>query len=172
MSKTRFDKITWKDILLSCIYTPLIIFQFILFFFFYYNYYGLDYLTYIGWVLWALSIIFGILPILSFKRKGGVAKGESYMRTTKLVDTGIYSIVRHPQYLAGFLLIIALIFITQHWLSIVAGVLAFIAFYIDTYRVDPPLIKKFGDEYKEYMKRVPRLNFILGIIRKAKRQNH
>ena len=39
----------------------------------------------------------GLLPIITFRRKGGVAKGESYIKTTVLVDTGIYAIVRHPQ---------------------------------------------------------------------------
>jgi len=30
---------------------------------------------------------------------------------------------------------------------------------------DQRLLKKFGDDYKAYMKRVPRMNFMLGIIR-------
>jgi protein-S-isoprenylcysteine O-methyltransferase Ste14 len=102
----------------------------------------------------------------TFRKKGGVAKGKSYIHTTKLVDTGIYSIVRHPQYLAGLLLTIALMLVTQHWLSVIAGIIAFIAFYLDTFNADPRLIEKFGEDYRKYMDRVPRLNFILGIIRK------
>jgi len=42
------------------------------------------------------GIIFGVLPVFEFRKKGGVKKGKSYIHTTKLVDTGIYSIVRHP----------------------------------------------------------------------------
>jgi len=168
MSKKSRNKITPKEIILSCIYGPLIVLQLVLFFFFYYNYLGIDILAYIGWILWILSIVFGILPIYTFRKKGGVPKGESYMKTTKLVDTGVYSIVRHPQYLAGLLLMIALILLTQHWLSIIAGTIAFVAFYIDTLRVDTDCIEKFGEDYKRYMKRVPKLNFLLGIYRRIK----
>ena len=168
MSKKSSSNITWKDLILSCIYSPLIVLQLVLFFFFYYNHLGIDILAYIGWIVWALSAIFGILPIYTFRSKGGIPKGQSYMKTTKLVDTGVYSIVRHPQYLAGFLLIIALILVTQHWLSIMAGAIALVTFYIDTLGVDADCIEKFGEDYKRYMKRVPKLNFLLGIYRRIK----
>ena len=68
----------------------------------------------IGWgVLW-LSAVFGWLPIITFRRKGKV-QGQSYIHTTVLVDSGIYGIVRHPQYLAGILLNVGLTLITPQW---------------------------------------------------------
>ena len=167
MGKKQSKSSAWKDYIPSSIYTVLIIFQLILFFFFYYNHLGLDFLVYIGWFIWILSIIFGFLPMYTFRKKGGVAKGKSYTQTTKLVDTGIYSIVRHPQYLAGILLNIALILLTQHWLSLIAGVIAVIIMYFDTLKADARLNKKFGEDYKKYMDRVPGLNFVLGIIKKC-----
>ena len=168
MGEKGRSSVTWKDLILSCIYSPLLVLQLVLFFFFYYNHLGIDVLAYTGWIIWVLSIIFGILPIYTFRKRGGVAKGQSYMKTTKLVDTGVYSIVRHPQYLAGLLLIIALMLVTQHWLSITAGAIAFVTFYIDTLRVDADCIEKFGDDYKHYMERVPKLNFLLGIYKRTK----
>lgn len=170
MARKRQWNVDWRDVALACVYTPLIILQFVLFFFFYYNHLGLDFLAYTGWVLWALSIVFGLVPMIEFRRRGGVAKGESYMHTTKLVDTGLYSIVRHPQYLAGLLLVIALMLLAQHWLSVLAGTVAFISFYIDTLRADPRMVEKFGEEYREYMNRVPGLNFILGIVRRLRQR--
>jgi len=170
MDKKRSKKVTWKDYILSSIYTVLIIFQLILFFFFYYNHLGLDLLVYIGWFIWILTIIFGFLPMYTFRKKGGVEKGKTYIHTTKLVDTGIYSIVRHPQYLAGILLNIALILLTQHWLSLIAGVIAVIIMYYDTLKADSGLIWKFGEDYKKYMELVPGLNFVLGIIKRIRRQ--
>jgi protein-S-isoprenylcysteine O-methyltransferase Ste14 len=164
--KERTMKFSWKDIIPSSIYTILLMFQIILFFFFYYNYYSLDLLVYMGWFLWILSIIFGFVPMSTFRKSGGVKKGKSYIHTTKLVDTGIYSIVRHPQYLAGILLNIALILLTQHWLSIIAGAIALIIMYYDTLKADARLIVKFGEDYKMYMARVPRVNFLLGIFRR------
>jgi protein-S-isoprenylcysteine O-methyltransferase Ste14 len=160
----------WKELALSCIYTPMMVLQLVLFFFFYQNYLGFDLLMYIGSFLWVLSAMFGLLPIYEIRKKGGVPKGSSYMHTTELVDTGLYSIVRHPQYLAGLLIILALMLMTQHWLSVTAGVLAFVAFYIDILIVDPRLVEKFGEEYREYMNRVPGLNFILGIVRRLRQR--
>jgi protein-S-isoprenylcysteine O-methyltransferase Ste14 len=162
------EKYNWKDMIPSSIYTILITFQIILFFFFYYNYYGLDLLAYLGWFIWILSIIFGFVPMYTFRKKGAVIKGKSYIHTTKLVDSGIYSIVRHPQYLAGILLNIALMLLTQHWLSIITGIIAVIIMYYDALRADSRLINKFGEDYKKYIAKVPRLNFLLGILRRIK----
>ena len=160
----------WKDLVLSSIYGPMMVLQLVLFFFFYQNYLGLDFVVYLGFFLWSLSIVFGFLPMQEFRKKGGVPKGRSYIHTTELVDTGVYSIVRHPQYLAGLLVILALMLTTQHWLSVVAGVVAFVAFYIDILVADPRLVEKFGEEYREYMNRVPRVNFVLGIVRRLRRR--
>jgi len=160
--------VTWKDFIFSLIYGPLIIIQFILMFL-YYNHLGIYPLLYIGWIIWGFSIVFGFLPMYTLKKKGGVQKGKSYVHTTKLVDTGIYSIVRHPQHLSGLLLIVSLALLSQHWLSIIAGTIAFLTLYIDILRADTGCIKKFGEDYKYYMKRVPRFNFILGIFRKLRK---
>jgi len=82
----------------------------------------LRWLRIFGCVLFGLSAVFGWLPIFLFRRHGGVARGRSYMHTTALVTRGPYALVRHPQYLAGDLLALAVICITQHWSVIVAGV--------------------------------------------------
>lgn len=168
MARTRFGNMDRKDLVLASIYSPLMVLQLVLFFFFYQNCLGFDLMVYIGSFLWVLSAIFGFLPVYQFRKKGGVPKGSSYMHTTELVDTGVYSIVRHPQYLAGLLIILALMLMTQHWLSVTAGVVAFVAFYIDTLVADPRLVEKFGEEYREYMNRVPRMNFLLGIVRRSR----
>lgn len=39
------------------------------------------------------------------------------------MDSGFYGIVRHPQYLAGALLSLALPLITWHWLVVLPGVI-------------------------------------------------
>ncbi len=40
-----------------------------------------------------------------------------------------------------------------------------IGIYYDMFRADKALIMKFGDNYMEYMKKVPRANFIGGIVK-------
>ncbi len=124
-------------------------------------------LAYLGAATYALSgVIFGWLPVSEFRRRGGVKKGESYMQTTKLVDTGVYSIVRHPQYVTFILWAIAGMLLFQHWIIVLLGIPVIPLVYIDLIKADEDAIEKFGDEYRRYMERVPRANFLLGIIRR------
>jgi len=130
-----------------------------------YNRNGNETIINVGWVILWISAIFGWLPIITMKKVGGVPKGKSYMQTTKLVDRGVFAIVRHPQYLAGMLIGMALSLIAQHWIVAVLGCVVIIVNYLDTFDEEKSCIEKFGDEYIEYTKKVPRVNFILGIIR-------
>ena len=129
-------------------------------------------LAYIGVGLYIFSgWIFGMLPIVEFRKKGGVKKGKSYIQTTKLVDTGIYSIIRHPQFTTWILWAIAGMLLFQHWIVILLGIPVIPLTYIDLLRADQRLIKKFGNDYKRYMQEVPRANFVLGIIRYLQHRN-
>lgn len=133
--------------------------------FFIFNMPGLEVLHWVGWAVWVLSLIFGLAPIFILRRLGDVAKGESYVMTRRLVDTSLYAIVRHPQYLGGILFNIALMFLGQHWLVILLGAISAVLMWIDIQAADQDGIAKFGDAYREYMERVPQINFILGLIR-------
>ena len=132
-----------------------------------YNKEGNETIINTGWVVLWISAIFGWLPFFTLKKWGAVPKGKSYVSTTKLVDRGVYAIVRHPQYLAGILIGVALPLISQHWAVAVLGGIVVIVNYIDTFDEEKSSIEKFGDDYRQYMTRVPRVNFILGIFRLA-----
>lgn len=159
-----------KKYILSSIAGVLTVGQFILIFFFSTDW--LPWLSYVGYAMWAVSAIFGWLPIYQFRKKGRVERGGNYMHTTKLVDTGIFAIVRHPQYAAWPLINIGLMLISQHWIVIVVGLAALAFEYPDFRTADQEGIKKFGDAYREYMKRVPKFNFILGFVRYLKRRTN
>ena len=120
----------------------------------------------IGCFIWALGMVLVMAPIVMFPRRGGVHKGKSFVNTTNLVDTGIYAIVRHPQYTGG----IYAIFITTllwypHWIFGVLGLIGVVVTYMGCKEEDQRLIEKFGDDYKAYINKVPRMNFVLGIAR-------
>lgn len=121
-------------------------------------YMGVGIYIFSGW-------IFGMLPVFQFRKKGGVKKGKSYIHTTKLVDSGIYSIVRHPQYVTFILWAIAGMLLFQHWIVIFLGMLVVPLTYLDLIKADKEGIKKFGDTYIRYMHRVPRANFLVGVSR-------
>jgi protein-S-isoprenylcysteine O-methyltransferase Ste14 len=122
-------------------------------------------LQWAGWVIWSISLVFWIGPIFILRQKGGVAKGTSYVETRRLVDTSLYAIVRHPQYLAGILFSIAMILLAQHWLVVLLGVVSSVLIWLDIQIAEQQCIEKFGDEYQQYMQRVPQTNFIIGIVR-------
>jgi protein-S-isoprenylcysteine O-methyltransferase Ste14 len=131
----------------------------------------IEILAYIGVGLYVFSgLFFGGLPVIEFRKKGGVRKGKSYIHTTKLVDTGIYSIVRHPQYVTFTLWAIAGMLLFQHWVIVLLGIPIFPLTYIDLIRADRDAIEKFGDDYKAYMKKVPRMNFLIGILHLLRRR--
>ena len=129
-------------------------------------------LAYAGVGLYVVSgLVFGWLPVIEFRKKGELRKGKSYIHTTKLVDTGIYSIVRHPQYVTFILLAIADMLLFQHWIIVLLGIPVVPLTYIDLIRADNSAIEKLGDDYRAYMKKVPRANFLLDIIRRLRRED-
>ena len=154
-------------ITLTIVWSILLVAQITLAFFFKSDYFPVA--KNIGWGFIFVSAVFGILPIITFRMKGRVEKEKSYMHTTKIVTCGIYSVLRHPQYMAGILINIGIIIISQHWLIAVIGITAIVLNYFDALRADQNLVVRFGEEYSNYMKEVPRLNFIAGIIRLIKR---
>ena len=126
----------------------------------------INYIDYLGWSLLVLSIYFALSPIYIFKKKADVAKGKSYIHTKVIVDTGVFSIVRHPQYLSMLLVEIGLVLIVQHWLILILSIICIILTYNGILIQDRILVRKFKDDYVNYIKKVPRTNFILGIIKK------
>ena len=157
---------TFRNSLPVTITTILIFSQIILGFYFLSSISQNKILAYIGVGIYVFSgIVFGMLPVFEFRKKGKVKHGKSYIHTTKLVNTGIYSIVRHPQYITWMWWAVAGMFLFQHWIVVCLGIPIFPLTYIDLINADEQGIKKFGDEYKIYMKKVPRANFLLGIIR-------
>ena len=131
----------------------------------------IEFLAYVGVGLYVFSgLVFGWLPVIEFRKKGGVRSGKSYIHTTQLVDTGIYSIVRHPQYVTFILWAIAGMLLFQHWIVVLLGIPIVPLTYIDLIKADKDAIKKLGDDYKAYMKKVPRANFLLGIIRRFRKR--
>jgi len=137
---------------------------------FLYNPGGTPALRILGWAVGLAAGLLGVLPMATLRRKGGVQEQLDYTHTTLLVDSGIYAVVRHPQYLSFMLISLFLILVVQHWLITAIGIAAMALVYVG---IVPPAEKvdlaKFGDDYRRYMQRVPRLNFVAGIIRLLRR---
>ncbi len=113
----------------------------------------IKWLAYIGLFLYIPAAYFIVSSFVNLKHKGKPKSG--WEETTKLIDTGVYRITRHPMYFGSALFTFAVLLIQQSVVSIILGVIAVILFFIASKEEDKKLIDKFGDSYKEYMKKVP-----------------
>ena len=161
---------TWKTFILSCIYGPLLLIQ-IIWALMHYNDGDCLYLLIVGWLLFVLFFVVGALPRYEFKKKGHILEGESYIHTTTVVDTGIYAVVRHPQFLSWIFLSSSLACISQHWLHSILVLCITVFVYLEAVQADSALLEKFGDDYRDYMKTVPRMNIVWGILKYGKKNS-
>jgi len=119
-------------------------------------------LWYVGWIVWAAGMILV-----------GLSYYYIYIRKTKvLIRHGIYKVIRHPLYLGWILSVfITTILLYPHWIFITTGIPGIVAIYLISIEEERSNIKQFGSSYKSYMKKVPRMNLILGFIRIHKKNN-
>lgn len=102
----------------------------------------------------AIHIISNGLAVVGFAI---MWKGWKLIHGTKggLVKEGPYAYVRHPQYSGLFLIMIGMLI---QWPTIITAlmfpVLVFV-YYRLAKREELEMLKQFGDEYREYMERVP-----------------
>ena len=76
----------------------------------------------------------------------------------QLITHGIYARIRHPMYTAFWLWAIAQALLLPNYVAGLSGLIGFGALYV--LRVGPEenlMIQRFGDEYRDYMKRTGRL---------------
>jgi protein-S-isoprenylcysteine O-methyltransferase Ste14 len=76
----------------------------------------------------------------------------------RLVQTGVYRLVRHPMYSSFFLLGLAQLLLLPNWVGGGAGVAgAFILYVFRFRREETMMVENFGDEYRVYMRQTKRL---------------
>jgi len=134
-----------------------------------YNSANLAILVYAGWIILALGIIF-LLWSSKSRREGHV---EENISRGALVESGMYAFVRHPEFLGHISIIFALIIISQHWVSLIVGAILIVLLRFAMIEEEKKNMEKFGKAYRDYMKRVPRINLIAGIIKQihSRREN-
>ncbi len=134
----------------------------------FYNWSNLEILLYLGWIILVVGIVF-LLLAGSSRKKGRLSEGG--INKEILVEGGMYAFVRHPEFLGHILIIFALILIAQHWSSLVIGATLIVLLYLAMTEEEKRNIEKFGDGYKDYIQRVPRINLLVGIIKQMHYKN-
>lgn len=89
--------------------------------------------------------------------KGTTLKVAETHRTEKIVTTGVYSIVRHPQYLGGLLAHLGISLLLSALYSLLFTSLMLVLIYLISKKEEQELIREFGKEYERYKKKVPML---------------
>lgn len=93
----------------------------------------------------------------------GKPKNADFTATTAFIDAGIYSLVRQPMTLGMAIWSIALIFVFQSVLAVILGVVSVFCFWMSARKESEYDIRKFGNIYKDYMKKVPQWNILKGL---------
>jgi len=167
LKKTRQHKMTGKYIVIF-IYMLIGISIQIFMLFFFGNWANLDIIMYLGFISLGISAIL-FLSSNVLKKEGGMEKGRGFV-TTKLVETGIYRVIRHPIYLSLAYVFVGFALISQHPLSLFFGSTMAILCYYFMIDEEKLTIEKFGENYVQYMKNVPRSNLLIGMRRALRRK--
>lgn len=109
------------------------------------------------WVRW-LGFVIGALCVLGiywlFSSIGsGITPTSATRKQHSLVTSGPYRWVRHPLYTIASTLFVAFGMMADIWFIAALGMLTFVLMAIRTPKEEANLIEKFGDEYRDYMKR-------------------
>ena len=102
------------------------------------------------------------VPLLLFGAYLGVAgvkettlRVADTHRTEKIVTSGVYSSVRHPQYLGGLLAHTGITFLFSAWFSLLSTPLVILLIFLISKKEENELLKEFGREYRDYIDKVP-----------------
>ncbi len=113
--------------------------------------------SWLRWVGLALLMCVGIVIIWTFRSlRGNLTDTVVTRRDHFLVTTGPYRFVRHPFYLSFAIVVLAISLVTANWFILLTGAIPF-AFIVARTRIEEEkLVERFGDDYRDYMRRVGR----------------
>jgi protein-S-isoprenylcysteine O-methyltransferase Ste14 len=123
------------------------------------------YLRGTGVFMLLLAGVFMFLPFFLLTKHGRIKDGENYIQTRAVVDRGLYAITRHPQYLGYILFACGFALLSQHWTSVLLAAVGSIFFYLQAVKEERYCLAQLGEPYEQYLRRVPRFNIVLGIMR-------
>jgi len=101
---------------------------------------------YAGLAVLVSALVMGILAALSF----------AAARADQPVTNGVYRISRHPIYLSGFLFQLSIGIACASWVLLLLAAAWIICFTIVVPAEESFLAERYGDAYRDYIKRSPR----------------
>lgn len=116
----------------------------------------------IGLVLYVPSAYLVTASMHALKHKGRPETSDP-TATTTFIDTGVYGIIRQPLTLGMAIWSVAFMLAFQSILAILLAGVSLFCFWISARKESEYNIRKFGGEYRKYMKRVPMWNVFKGL---------
>ena len=115
-----------------------------------------------NWIGWVGATLFGLSSWLLWRSHADLGRNWTITLGLRveheLITKGIYSYIRHPMYAAHLLWAVSLVLLLHNW---IAGysllVFALPHYLLRVKKEEDMMLKKFGNEYKEYAKRTGRI---------------
>ncbi|UCF13751.1 MAG: isoprenylcysteine carboxylmethyltransferase family protein [Thermoplasmatales archaeon] len=104
------------------------------------------YWFYVGLIVYLVGMVFVILAIIGF----------ATTPKDKPVTTGIFRISRNPMYMGGIRIFLGIAIVSLSWFYAIIVLIWLILMIISISKEESQLLKKYGEEYREYMNRTPR----------------
>lgn len=87
--------------------------------------------------------------------KGTTLKVAETHRANKIITSGVYSLVRHPQYLGGILAHVGITFLFSAWYSLLSAPIMVLIIFLISWKEEKELAKEFGKEFQVYAEKTP-----------------
>lgn len=85
----------------------------------------------------------------------GLEVAEVHGKPRKIMTSGPYSVVRHPQYFGAILVQVGMSYLFSAWYSLLFTPVYIFYNYLIAWKEEKELVREFGREYKSYQKKVP-----------------
>ncbi|MFC2115655.1 methyltransferase family protein [Bacteroidota bacterium] len=105
----------------------------------------------ISWILLIASLLVAIFGFFLFYHHG--RPSDHMEETTQLISTGLYRYIRHPLYLSLILGGFGVMMKDPKWTQVILSIINLLAMYLTARVEENEMIRKFGQEYAEYMKK-------------------
>lgn len=116
---------------------------------------GGDFVRWFGLVVFAAGVVLRIVPMLKLGKR--FASVVAVQEGHALETGGIYGLVRHPSYLGIFLMDVGFAGVYRSWLAVALLPMVFWMFARRMAVEEKFMIEQFGESYRTYMARVPKL---------------
>jgi protein-S-isoprenylcysteine O-methyltransferase Ste14 len=110
----------------------------------------------VGVVLTAIGLVMRIQSIMTLKQYFTYSVGQ--VENHRLIETGLYKIIRHPGYLGQLLIFAGISTSLSNWLSILLMMIPTTIGYIYRMKVEERfMMEQMGEDYLNYQKRTKRI---------------